>query len=172
MGNKKIVIPKEEIANRVKQLGMAVTKDYAGAKLLVIGVMKGAFIFMADLVREIDLPLEMDFIRVASYGHRSSSSGEIALTKNAELSVAGKDILLVEDIIDTGRTTAYLKEILMAQSPNSFKICALIDKEERREISVEIAYTGFTVQEGFLVGYGLDFDEQHRNYPDIYTLDV
>lgn len=172
MKKKKIVIPKDDIANRVKQLGKAVTKDYTGTKLLVVGVMKGAFIFMADLVRQIDLPLEIDFIRAASYGRHTASSGNVTLTENAELSLADKDVLLVEDIIDTGRTAAYLKEILMALAPRSFKICALIDKKERREVPVDIDYKGFTVQEGFLVGYGLDFDEQHRNYPDIYTLDV
>ncbi|MDA8164886.1 MAG: hypoxanthine phosphoribosyltransferase [Desulfobacteraceae bacterium] len=166
----KLVLSPDDIARRTAELGAAITRDYAGRRLVVIGILKGAFIFTADLVRAIDLPLEIDFIRVASYGSQTSS-GDLQLTKDVELELAGKDLLLVEDIVDTGRTLASLQELLGRRQPRSVRVCALIDKRERREVEVAIDYIGFAVAEGFLVGYGLDVAEQHRHHPAVYRLE-
>ena len=170
MIEKEEVVSRQDIARRVQELGRTITRDYAGRRLVVIGILNGAFIFLADLVREILLPLEIDFIRVSSYGPGTSSSGTIQCAKDTEIDLAGKDLLLVEDIVDTGRTIACLKELLTARKANSVRICALIDKQERREVEVAVDYTGFVVTEGFLVGYGLDHAEQHRQYPAIYKI--
>lgn len=170
MIEKEEVISRKDIAKRVKELGQAITRDYSGRQLVVIGVLNGAFIFLADLVREIDLPMEIDFVRVSSYGSGTCSSGSIQCTKDIELTLAGKDVLLVEDIVDTGRTLARLKELLTARKAQSVQVCALIDKMERREVEVAVDYAGFAVAEGFLVGYGLDHAEQHRQYPAIYKI--
>lgn len=170
MQDKEIILSRETIAQRVRELGKIISHDYAGKKLVVIGILKGAVIFMADLVREIDLPVEIDFVRVFSYGASSTSCGEIRFTKDIELSIAGKDVLIVEDIVDTGRTLAYLRDVFTCHEPNSLRICALIDKKERRDVPVWVDYVGFDVKEGFLVGYGLDHAEQHRHYPDVYHL--
>jgi hypoxanthine phosphoribosyltransferase len=170
MVDKQLIFSRETIACRVAELGAAITCDYRGRDLVVVGVLNGAFVLVADLVRAIELPLEIDFIRVASYGYQACSAGELNLTKDVELPLAGKDILLVEDIVDSGRTINCLKEMCKRHQPSSVGICTLIDKKERREVEVEIDYTGFTVAEGFLVGYGLDYAEQHRHYPDIYHL--
>lgn len=170
MIEKEEVVSKADIANRVKELGQAITRDYAGRRLVMLGILNGAFIFLADLVREIELPIEIDFIRVSSYGSSTCSSGTIQCTKDAEIELAGKDILLVEDIVDTGRTLACLQQLLLARKVQSVKICALIDKKERREVEVAVDYAGFVVAEGFLVGYGLDHAEQHRQYPAIYKI--
>jgi len=170
MGEKVIVLSQEEISRRVKELGKMITKDYAGKKLVVIGILKGAFIFMADLVREIDLLIELDFVRLSSYGASSTSCGEVRFTKDIELAIAGKDVLIVEDIVDTGRTLAYLRDIITCHEPNTVRICALIDKKERREVPVWVDYVGFDVKEGFLVGYGLDHAEKYRNYREVYHL--
>ncbi|MEJ2033342.1 MAG: hypoxanthine phosphoribosyltransferase [Deltaproteobacteria bacterium] len=171
MADLNLIFSREEIARRTRELGEAITRDYAGCRLVVIGILKGAFIFTADLVRAIDLPLEIDFIRVASYGSKSCSSGDLKLTKDVELPLAGKDVLLVEDIVDTGRTVACLKELFERHQPRSVRICALIDKKERREMDAEIDYIGFTVAKGFLVGFGLDYAERHRQYPAVYHLE-
>lgn len=170
MVEKKVVISQGEIARRVKELGRALTKAYADSQLVVIGILNGAFIFAADLVREIELPLTIDFVRVASYGSEMYSSGELRFIKDIDLAVEGKDVLLVEDIVDTGRTIATLKDYFLSKNPGSFRVCALIDKKERREVDVMVDYIGFEVQEGFLVGYGLDYAEKYRNYPEVYHL--
>ena len=170
MIEKEEVVSKGNIAKRVKELGQAITREYSGRQLVVIGILNGAFIFLADLVREIELPVEIDFIRVSSYGSGTCSSGSIQCSKDTEIALAGKDVLLVEDIVDTGRTIACLMELMAARKARSVKICALIDKKERREVAVTVDYAGFVVAEGFLVGYGLDHAEQHRQYPAIYKL--
>ena len=170
MIEKEEVVSRKDIARRVTELGQAITRDYSGCRLVVVGILNGAFIFLADLVREIELPIEIDFIRVSSYGSDTCSSGTIQCTKDAEIELAGKDVLLVEDIVDTGRTLARLKELLTARKAKSVRICALIDKKERREVEVAVDYAGFVVAEGFLVGYGLDHAEQHRQYPAIYKI--
>jgi len=166
----KPVINRENILTRVKELGQDITIDLKGHQLLVVSVLNGAFIFTADLVRAISLPLEIDFIRVASYDDDTNSSGNIRLSKDLEVSVKGRDILLVEDIIDTGRTAAWLKLHLGKRGPASIRICALIDKQERREENIVIDYCGFKIPEGFLIGYGLDHAGQHRQLPEIQQL--
>lgn len=170
MGTREIVFSREEIATRVKELGRMINEEYAGRPLLVVGILKGAFIFLADLVREISLDLEVDFIRVASYGGATASSGTVHCSKDLELDIQGKDVLLVEDIIDTGWTMAALQGMLAARKARSVRICVLIDKRERREMEITVDYAGFVCQEGFLVGYGLDHGEQHRHHPDICRL--
>ena len=170
MSQKKLVLSHEQIQKRVAELGNEITRDFQQADLLIIGVLNGAFIFMADLVRKIDLPLQVDFIRVASYGAKSTS-GSIKFVKDIELPCAGKTILLVEDIVDTGRTISFLKDHFKQHGAEKVCICTLIDKKERRAVEVTADYIGFDVAEGFLVGYGLDFAEQHRQFPDVFHLE-
>ena len=169
MQGKKLIISQAEIARRVKELGAAITRDYRNSPLLIIGVLNGAFIFMADLVREIRLDMEIDFVRVASYG-MATSSGPLRFSKDIELVAEGKDILIVEDIIDTGRTLTHLKDSFAQRNAHSVRACALIDKTARRETDVSADYIGFLVEEGFLVGYGLDCGERYRHLNGIYAL--
>ncbi len=166
--NKEILFSAPEIAHRVRELGREITVDYSNRPLVLIGVLKGAFMFLADLARSIDLPLEIDFLRVASYGDATTTSGTIRLTKTPEIDLTGKEVLLVEDIVDTGSTLAWLRQYFKEHQAESVKMCALIDKYERREQEVVIDYAGFRVEKGFLVGYGLDHAEQFRNLPAIY----
>ncbi|WP_028581041.1 hypoxanthine phosphoribosyltransferase [Desulfogranum japonicum] len=165
-----LVIGPEQIQSKVVDLGKQITTDYADKSLLILGVLNGAFIFTADLCRAISLDMEIDFIRVASYGSSISSSGEICLRKAPEGDLRGKDILLVEDIVDTGSTLAWLRDYFADQGAASVKICALIDKTERRNVDVHVDYPGFTVEEGFLIGYGMDYAEKYRNLSAIYSL--
>ncbi|MBW2466885.1 MAG: hypoxanthine phosphoribosyltransferase [Deltaproteobacteria bacterium] len=169
MLEKELIISQADIAGRVKELGAAISKDYAKSPLLVVGILNGSFIFMADLVREIQSDIEIDFMRVASYG-MGTSSGSLRLTKDVESDIKDKDVLIVEDIIDTGRTLKYLRQSLEERGAKSVRVCALIDKKERREIDIPIDYVGFEVKSGFLVGYGLDCREQYRHFPEIYHL--
>ena len=165
------VISQEEIQNRVRELGAQITRDYQGRPVVFIGVLKGAFIFLADLVRAVNLPdVEIDFVRLASYGKSDTSSGEVKITKDIELTIKGKDVIIVEDIVDTGYTLKYLEEVLRLHEPRSVKVCCLIDKAERRKAEVNIDYCGFKVPKGFLVGYGLDFAEKWRHLPGIYEI--
>lgn len=166
--NREIILDAGSIQRRIKELGQIISQDYAGKNLLVIGVLKGAFIFMADLVRVIEVPLILDFIQVSSYGKSATSSGEIILKSTPTIDVAGHDVLLVEDIVDSGLTIQWLINHLADQGANSVKVCALIDKAERRARIVQIDYCGFMIPKGFLVGYGLDFNEQYRNLPTIH----
>ena len=168
MSDKKLILSKDDIARRVRQLGALITEDYAELNLLVIGVLNGAFIFMADLVREIKLDLQVDFIRVASYGMSTESSGEVRFSKDVELDIRGRDLLVVEDIVDTGRTLFSLLNYLNKRGAKSVRTCALIDKKERREVKVTIEYVGFEVKEGFMIGYGLDCREQYRQLGEIF----
>ena len=170
MTDMEVVLSETVIAARVRALGRAITRDHAGSALVVVGILNGAFIFMADLVRAIDLPIIVDFIRLASYGDATSSCGTVRCTKDVEVDLAGKDVLLVEDIVDSGRTVACLMEMLVKRQARSVRLCALIDKRERREVEVVVDYPGFVVEEGFLVGYGLDHAGQHRHYPAVYRL--
>ena len=164
------VIKKEEINKAVASMARNISSDYAGRDLTVIGVLNGAFIFMANLVRHLNIPVEIDFVRVASYGAGTESSGRIQLTKDVEIDVKGKDLLIVEDIIDTGLTLSYLIDHLKSFGPHSLKICTLIDKRERREVEIHVDYAGHVTNEGYLVGYGLDHAEKYRNLPEIYHL--
>jgi hypoxanthine phosphoribosyltransferase len=169
---KEILFSRDAIQKRVRELAGQISSDYAGRELVVIGILKGAFIFMADLVREISIPCKIDFARVASYGTSSESSGKVVMTKDIETSIKGRDILIVEDIVDSGLTLQYLVAWLKERSPRSLKICVFLDKRKRRKVSFEADYVGFTIDDGFVVGYGLDFDEQYRFFPDVYVIDT
>ena len=169
---KSILYPRDVIARRVEEISEEISNDYRGRKVIVICVLKGAFIFLADLARCLKIPHTIDFVRLASYGSETISSGEIAITKDIEISIEGKDVIVVEDIVDTGLTLAYLKEKLFERKPHSLKLCTLIDKKHRRKLALEVDYVGFTVEEGFIVGYGLDYDEKFRSLPDIYVIEI
>jgi hypoxanthine phosphoribosyltransferase len=172
MSDKKhCLISRAEIARRVTELGEVISRDYAGRELVMVGVLKGAFIFLADLVRALPFPLEVDFVRLCSYGAGTTSSGEVHITKDVELPLKDRDVLIVEDIIDVGLTLDFLRRHLLSHHPRSLKICCFIDKKERREVEVPLDYVGFTVEKGFLVGYGLDCGEQSRNLPEIFVLE-
>jgi hypoxanthine phosphoribosyltransferase len=168
--SKKILFSREEIRQRVRELARQISSDYEGRELIIIGVLKGAFIFMADLIREISIPCTVDFARLASYGAGSDSSGKVVMTKDIETSIKGRDILIVEDILDTGLTLQYFAEWLRERNPRSMKICVLLDKRKRRKVTFEADYVGFTIEDGFVVGYGLDFNEKFRFSPDIYVV--
>ena len=160
-----------ELEQQVKDLAARINRDYAGKNLTVIGILNGACIFLSDLVRQLSMPVEIDFVRLASYGKGSQTSGEVNITKDVELPVEGRHVLVVEDIVDTGTTLAWFLGYLGRRRPESVKICALVDKLERREVEVPLDYVGIRVDKGFLVGYGLDFAEQHRNLPAIHEVE-
>ena len=168
--SKEILFSREVIQKRVGELAAQISKDYAGRELILIGVLKGAFIFMADLIREISIPCRVDFARLASYGAGSESSGKVVMTKDIETSIKDKDILIVEDILDTGLTMQYFVDWLRERNPKSLKVCVFLDKRKRRKVTLEADYVGFTIDDGFVVGYGLDFNEMYRFSPEIYTI--
>ena len=172
MPDKRLIFSQEEIAGRVRELGGVLTRDYSGRDLLVIGVLNGSFMFMADLVRAIRLDLQIDFIRAASYGMSTSSSGEVTILKEVALDIRDRNILVVEDIVDTGLTLSCLLNYFIERGAGSVRTCALIDKKERRRVGIKIDYTGFEVREGFLVGYGLDCRERYRQLAGVYCLDA
>ncbi|MEN6621215.1 MAG: hypoxanthine phosphoribosyltransferase [Smithella sp.] len=167
---KEILFPRDEIQRRVREIASQISADYCGRELIVIGVLKGAFIFMADLIRALAIPCKVDFVRVASYGAGQESSGKAVLTKDIETSIKGRDILIVEDIVDTGITLSYLVDWLKERNPQSLKVCAFLDKRRRRKVSFEADYVGFTIDDGFVVGYGLDFNEKARFLPEVYII--
>lgn len=160
-----VLISSEEIKATVKRLGEQITRDYAGKDLLVVGILRGASIFLADLVREIKLPLEIDFISVSSYGVATKSSGVVQIIKDIVVPLAGKHILMIEDVVDTGLTWAYLSQFLTSRNPESIKMCTLLDKPSRRKTDVVIDYVGFTIDDKFVIGYGLDWMDKYRNLP-------
>ena len=169
--HKKLLFSAQAIAERVRQLGDRIRHDYDRRNLIVIGILKGSFIFLADLVRHIDLELTVDFVRVASYDDRMDPSGTCRLTKDLETDICGRDILLVEDIADSGQTLSFLDRHLRDAGAASIATCVLLDKHERRQENLRIDYRGFSVEDGFLIGYGLDCAERYRNLPDIYLLE-
>jgi len=164
------LISAEAIQARVRELGAAISHDYQGKDLVVVGVLKGAFVFLADLVRAIELPVAVDFLSVASYGAGTESSGVVRLIEDLSLPIEGKHVLLVEDIVDTGLTASYLLDNLATRRPASLRLCALLHKPARCRVEVPIAYRGFVVEDVFLVGYGLDHDQRFRNLPYIGVL--
>lgn len=168
--DKALFISKNAIECRVNELAREIALDYGEDDPLVIGVLNGSVFFFADLVRALNLPCSIDFVRAASYGMSMNSSGCIRLTKEPEIPLEGRRVLLVEDIVDTGHTISMLLETLKSKHPRDLRVCVLIDKQERREVDVPIDYYGFKVQKGFLVGYGLDYAEQYRHLPEIFTL--
>lgn len=165
-----ILITPEEIKAKVKTIGQQIAREYAGKNLLLVGILKGAFIFMADLVREIDIPLEIDFMGVSSYGASTVSSGEVKIIKDLDFSIKDKNILIVEDIVDTGLTLKYITEILKKREPQSIKICCMLDKPSRRIADIKPDFYGYAIEDRFVVGYGLDYAEQYREYPAICEL--
>ena len=167
---KEILIDKDQLAERVRELGEEIAADYAGKEILMIGVLRGAVIFMADLARAISLPVALDFMAVSSYGASTSSSGIVRILKDLDEDLAGKHVLIVEDIIDSGLTLNYLVENLKSRQPASVKLCTLLNKPSRRKASVHVDYNGFTIPDYFVVGYGLDFAEKYRNLPFIGIL--
>ncbi len=168
--DREIFLDRETILTKVAEIARRISSDYSGKEPVFIGILKGAVFFFADLVRQMTIPCKIDFIAAASYGSSKCSSGNVRLVKDIEIPVSGKPVILVEDIIDTGLTLNRIVEAIRKKNPESVRICALIDKEERREEAVHVDYCGFVVKEGFLVGYGLDYDEQFRYLPDIYVL--
>ena len=160
-----------EIDATVSRLAAEITRDYQEKCPVLIGILKGVFVFMADLVRHLDFPLEVDFVRLSSYGSGRQTSGKVQVVQGLDSSIKGKDIIVVEDIIDTGTTVAFLLDYLSKEEPASLQLCALADKPSRHQAPVKIDYLGFTVPDKFLVGYGLDCDEQYRNLPDICYLE-
>ena len=167
---KQVLITKEEIQDKVKELGRQISQDYKGKNLVLIGVLKGAFVFLADLIRNIDIPVKVDFMAVSSYGTSTTSSGVVRILKDLDSTIEGKDILIVEDIIDTGLTLSYLIGNLKSRGANSVGVCALLDKPERRKVDVKMNYKGFDIPDEFIVGYGLDYSESYRNLDEIYIL--
>lgn len=166
----RILFSKEELVKKVKEIGQKITMDYKGKELVVIGVLKGANIFLADLVREINLPLNIDFMAVSSYGSSTESSGVVRILKDLDLEIENKHVLIIEDIIDTGLTLKYLTENLKSREVASLEICTLLDKPSRRKCNLDIKYIGFEIPDEFIVGYGIDYAEKYRNLPYVSTL--
>ena len=162
------LISREQIASIVRDLASRISGDYGQKELVLVCVLKGAFMFLSDLVRHLQMPVQIDFVRLASYGSGMKSSGRIEITKDIEVSVEGKDVIIVEDIIDSGRTIQFLKERLALSKPRTVKVCTLLDKKARREVEMEADYVGKEVDDVFIVGYGIDFNEAYRNLPQIY----
>ncbi len=162
-----ILITREQIASGVARIGQEITRDYTGQTLVLVGVLKGACLFLSDLARQISLDATFDFIAVRSYGTKKESAGEVQLIKDVTTPLEDKNVILVEDILDTGYTITFLKKLLMARKPRSLKTAALLDKPSRRLLPVEADYVGFKIPDKFVVGYGLDFAERFRNLPDI-----
>lgn len=165
-----ILFTEEQLAQIVRRIGRQINEDYKDKNLLMVSVLKGSLIFMADLMREIRIPCAIDFLSVSSYGKGTVSSGEVRIMKDLDQSLEGKDILVIEDILDSGRTLTYLLKTLAARNPSSIRLCTLLDKPERRQVEVHPDYVGAQVEDKFIVGYGLDYAEQYRNLPYIGVL--
>jgi len=164
------LIDEERLQKRIRELGAEVTSDYAGRELLLVGVLKGAVFFMADLMRAIEVPCEIDFMAISSYGASTDSSGVVRILKDLDINIEGRHVLIVEDIIDSGLTLSYLVRNLESREPASLEVCALLTKPDRREIDVDVRYTGFEIPNRFVIGYGLDFAERYRNLPYVGVL--
>lgn len=167
---KEILFSEEQLKRRVAELADQINRDYEGQELMLISVLRGSFIFMADLVRALTIPCTVDFMAVSSYGSGTVSSGQVQITKDLSEDITGKHVLVVEDILDSGNTLSYLLELLKARQPASIRLCTLLDKPERRVKPVQVNYTGFAIPDAFVVGYGLDYDEYYRNLPYIGIL--
>lgn len=166
----KILISKSDLNKRIKELGEEITKDFEGEEIIVVGILKGSVLFMTDLIREIDLPMDIDFMVVSSYEGATESSGNVKIIKDVNIDVANKNVIIVEDIIDSGRTMHNLKELFEVRDCKTLKVCTLLDKKERRKIEIDADYVGFDVPNEFVVGYGLDYDGKYRNLEDIGVL--
>jgi hypoxanthine phosphoribosyltransferase len=166
----KRLFSRDEINDAVKRLASEIENDYGEEKIVFICLLKGSFMFTSDLIRQIRNPSRVDFLRVSSYGGGTTSKGEVTITKDIEEGIEGENVVIVEDIIDSGLTLTRVRDLLRARNPKSLKICALLDKRARREIEIDGDYVGFTLEDGFVVGYGIDFAEMYRNLPDIYVV--
>jgi hypoxanthine phosphoribosyltransferase len=169
-GVTEVLIESDALQGRIAELGEEISNDYEGRDLLLVGVLKGAVFFMADLMRELTVPCEIDFMAISSYGAATDSSGVVRILKDLDINVSGRHVLVVEDIIDSGLTLSYLMRNLRARKPSSLEICALLTKPERREIDVPVRYVGFEIPNKFVIGYGLDFAERYRNLPYVGVL--
>jgi hypoxanthine phosphoribosyltransferase len=167
-----ILVDRDSLDRRVSELGEQISSDYAGRDLLLVGVLKGAVFFMADLMRRLTIPCEIDFMAISSYGASTDSSGVVRILKDLDINIEGRDVLVVEDIIDSGLTLSYLMRNLEAREPASLEVCALLTKPDRREIEVPVRYVGFEIPNRFVIGYGLDFAERYRNLPYVGVLDA
>ena len=168
---KEILIARKDIDRRVRELAALISRDYRGSDLIIVGILKGAFVFMADLIRYMSIPCQVDFVRLASYGTGTVSTGNIAISKDIETSIEGRDVLVVEDILDTGLTLTSLVERLKNRAPRSLRVCVFLDKKERRKVPFVAEYVGFDIPDRFVVGYGLDFNEMYRFLPDVCVLE-
>ena len=166
MNNFRIVLSEEQIQSRVEELGKKITSDYQGKSIVVICMLKGAIVFFSDIVRNLNLPLSMEFARLSSYKN-GTSSGEMEVVHDISSDITGKDVLIIEDIVDSGKTLSYFVKLLNEKNPASIKICAFLDKKERRQKEIDLDYVGFEIENKFVVGYGLDYDEKLRNLPYI-----
>ncbi len=165
-----ILVSREEISNMVKKLGKRISEDYKGKELVLVGVLKGGFVFLSDLMREITIPVDMDFISVSSYGNSTKTSGVVRLIKDIDINITNKHVLIVEDLVDTGLTLKHLKELFNTRGPLSVKIATALDKPSRRKVQIEIDYKGMEIPDKFVIGYGLDYAGKYRNLPDVCTL--
>lgn len=163
----KVLLPEKKVAARIQALGDQISRDYAGKQVHLICVLKGGSFFMCELAKRITVPVSLDFMSVSSYGSDTKSSGEVKIKKDLDESVEGKDVIVVEDIVDSGRTLSYLREMLRNRGPASLRLCTLLDKPDRRVVDVNVDYTGFQIPDKFVVGYGLDYDQRYRNLPYI-----
>lgn len=168
---KRMLFSAEEISARVKELGKQISQDYPEGNILLVGLLKGAFVFLADLARSLEKPCQIDFARISSYGSSTESSGQLVVSMDIKIPVKGRDVIIVDDIVDTGLTLHHYREVIQSQGPRSVKTIAMIDKRGRRERHVHLDYCGFTIENGFVVGYGLDCDECFRNLEAIYVLE-
>jgi len=166
-----VLFTERQIAVMVERIGQEISRDYKGKDLLLVSVLKGSVVFMADLMRSITIPARIDFMATSSYGSGTTSSGVVKIIKDLDIELSGYDIVLVEDILDSGKTLSYLIELLMSRNPKSLRICTLFDKPERRQAEVEATYVGSVIPDAFIVGYGLDYDEKYRNLPFVGILE-
>jgi hypoxanthine phosphoribosyltransferase len=169
-GTGPVLVPSEDIQEKVRELGERITGDYREDKLLLVGILRGAVVFLSDLMRHLELPCEIDFMEVSSYGTGTQTSGVVRILKDLREDITGKHVLIIEDIIDTGLTLSYLKRTLLQRKPASLEICALLSKPSRRQVDLSVKYLGFEVPDEFVIGYGIDYAGAYRNLPDIHAL--
>lgn len=166
-----VMIDQQQILRRAAELGRQITSDFAGESVILVGILRGAVVWMADIMKAIDLDVSIDFMEVSSYGASTETSGRIKINKDIQEDIEGKNLIIIEDIVDSGRTLEFLKQHLEAKKAKKVKICTLLDKPERRQVEIKVDYVGFTVEDKFIVGYGLDFDQKYRNLPYITFLE-
>lgn len=171
LGRRKILFTEEDIDKRIKEMGKQISEDYRDKDLIMVSLLRGSFIFAADLIRAVDIPVQIDFMTTASYGHSEESSGHVALIHDLMSEIRDKDVLIVDDIIDSGRTLNVVKEMLKERSPRSIKVCTMLDKPSRRSENINADYVGFEIEDLFIVGYGLNYKDHYRNIPYIFTFD-